>query len=63
MPRVAPFSALVYEPSVAGPLDLLTSPPYDVINAAREREYRDASPHNIVHVDLAEAPAELTATG
>ena len=58
MPRVAPFSALVYEPSVAGPLDLLTSPPYDVINAAREREYRDASPHNIVHVDLAEAPAD-----
>ncbi|MGZ4149271.1 MAG: DUF1015 family protein [Actinomycetota bacterium] len=58
MPRVAPFSALVFEPSVAGPLDRLTSPPYDVINAAREREYRDASPHNIVHVDLAETPAD-----
>jgi uncharacterized protein (DUF1015 family) len=58
MPRVAPFSALVFEPSVAGPLDRLTSPPYDVINAARERAYRDASPYNIVHVDLAEAPVD-----
>ncbi len=43
---------------MAGPLDRLTSPPYDVINAAREREYRDASPYNIVHVDLAETPSD-----
>lgn len=44
----------MYDPDVAGPLDRLTAPPYDVISDSRRRSYLDASAHNIVHVDLAE---------
>lgn len=55
MPRVAPFQALVYDPAVAGPLERVTAPPYDVISDARRREYL-ADPYNIVHVDLADGP-------
>jgi len=54
VPRIAPFPGLVYDPAVAGPLDRLTAPPYDVISESRRRSYLDASAHNIVHLDLAE---------
>jgi uncharacterized protein (DUF1015 family) len=54
VPRVFPFEGLVYDPAVAGPLDRLTAPPYDVISDPRRRSYLGASAHNIVHVDLAE---------
>ena len=43
---------MVYDPSVAGPLDRTTAPPYDVISDARLRELQ-TEPHNIVQVDLA----------
>ena len=54
MPRISPFQALVYEPSVAGPLDRVTAPPYDVITDRRRRDYLSASPFSVVHLDLAE---------
>lgn len=54
MPRVAPFIALRYDTAVAGPLDLVTAPPYDVISASRRRSLLEASPFSIVHLDLAE---------
>jgi uncharacterized protein (DUF1015 family) len=54
VPRIAPFSGLVYDPAIAGPLDRLTAPPYDVISESRRRSYLDGSAHNIVHLDLAE---------
>lgn len=54
MPRVAPFRGLRYDPGVAGPLSLLTTPPYDVISEPGRHRYREASPFNVVHVDLAE---------
>jgi uncharacterized protein (DUF1015 family) len=54
VPRVAPFVALRYDSAVAGPLDRLTAPPYDVISDSRRRSYLDSSAQNIVHVDLAE---------
>jgi uncharacterized protein (DUF1015 family) len=54
MPRISPFQALVYEPSLAGPLDRVTAPPYDVITDRRRREYLSASPFSVVHLDLAE---------
>ena len=53
MPRVFPFVALTFDRG-AGPLDRLTAPPYDVISGSRRAAVGDASPHNIVHVDLAE---------
>jgi uncharacterized protein (DUF1015 family) len=54
VPRVAPFHGLVYDPTVVGPLDLLTAPPYDVISGPNREGLRARSPYNIVHVDLAD---------
>jgi uncharacterized protein (DUF1015 family) len=53
VPRVAPFYGLRFDPAVAGPLDQLTAPPYDVISDPNREDLRARSPYNIVHVDLA----------
>ena len=44
VPTVRPFRALRYDPAVAGPLDDLVAPPYDVISddAARSSTWRAA---------------------
>jgi uncharacterized protein (DUF1015 family) len=52
VPRFAPFRGLRFDPTVAGPLDLLTAPPYDVISGPNRERLRERSPYNIVHVDL-----------
>jgi uncharacterized protein (DUF1015 family) len=52
MPRVGPFEALVYDPAVAGPVDLVTARPYDVISDARRARYEERSDVNIVRIDL-----------
>ena len=58
VPRIAPFEALIYDIDVAGPIERLTAPPYDVISESRRRAAREASPHSIVHVDLAEGSSD-----
>jgi uncharacterized protein (DUF1015 family) len=58
VPRLFPFEALVYDPAVAGSLELVTAPPYDVISDARRREHLSASPFNVVHLDLAEGSSD-----
>lgn len=59
MPEARPFVGLVYDTGLAGPLETLTTPPYDVISSQeRERFYR-ASPRNVVRLILTrEAPDE-----
>jgi uncharacterized protein (DUF1015 family) len=52
MPGVRPFRALRYDTAVAGPLEQLVAPPYDVIDDGARREYLARSPHNIVHLTL-----------
>jgi uncharacterized protein (DUF1015 family) len=52
MVHIAPFRALVYDPEVAGPLERLTAPPYDVIGADRRNDYLAREQRNIAHVDL-----------
>src|SRR4051794_33092928 len=54
MADVQPLRALHYDPAVAGPLDQLVAPPYDVIDAERRAELAARSSHNVVHVDLPE---------
>jgi uncharacterized protein (DUF1015 family) len=49
---VRPFRALRYDPAVAGPLDELVAPPYDVISEEQRRDYRARSPYNVVHLTL-----------
>ncbi len=52
MPIVRPFRALRYDTTVAGPLDTLVAPPYDVISAEARLAYLERSPYNVVHLTL-----------
>src|SRR3954471_9618291 len=52
MADVQPLRALHYNPDVAGPIDRLVAPPYDVIDAERRAELAGRSDHNVVAVDL-----------
>jgi len=56
MAEILPLTALHYDPTVAGPLDALVSPPYDVIDPEQRAELAARSPYNVVHVDLPEPP-------
>jgi len=49
---VKPFRALRYDTRVAGPLDDLVAPPYDVISDEQRRDYLARSPYNVVHLTL-----------
>lgn len=55
MPRLTPFRGLRYT-SEAGVFGNLLAPPYDVISEAQQRALADESPHNAVHLELAEGP-------
>ena len=52
MADVQPLRTLRYEPGVAGPLDVLIAPPYDVIDDELRAELAAKSPHNVVELDL-----------
>jgi len=52
MADVQPLRALHYDQGVAGPLQQLVAPPYDVIDPAQREELAARSPHNVVRVDL-----------
>ena len=60
MPLVAvvkPIRAVRYDESVAGPLEQLVAPPYDVIDESLRRELLAQSPFNVVHLTLPEDEA------
>jgi uncharacterized protein (DUF1015 family) len=52
MADVQPLKTLRYDPDVAGPLEDLIAPPYDVIDDEGRAELAARSPHNVVEVDL-----------
>jgi uncharacterized protein (DUF1015 family) len=52
MAVVKPFRALRYDETVAGPLETLVAPPYDVISPEQREQLRSASPYNVVHLTL-----------
>src|SRR5215213_1902252 len=52
MAVVKPFRALRYDEAVAGPLETLVAPPYDVISPEQRDELRARSAHNVVHLTL-----------
>jgi uncharacterized protein (DUF1015 family) len=54
MAEIQPLRAVHYDTQAAGPLDLLTAPPYDVIDSALRRELVSRSPYNVVEIDLPE---------
>jgi uncharacterized protein (DUF1015 family) len=55
MPVVKPFRAVRYDEDVAGPLETLVAPPYDVIDDALRDELMGRSPLNVVHLTLPES--------
>jgi uncharacterized protein (DUF1015 family) len=52
MADVKAFAALRYDTRVAGPLDRLVAPPYDVISDEERQRYVALDPHNVVHLTL-----------
>jgi uncharacterized protein (DUF1015 family) len=52
MADVEPLRALHYDQAVAGDLQNLVAPPYDVIDPQQRDELAARSPHNVVRVDL-----------
>jgi uncharacterized protein (DUF1015 family) len=59
---VRPFRALRYDPAVAGPLETLVAPPYDVIGPEQRDELRGRSRYNVVHLTLPDSEDEAAAT-
>jgi uncharacterized protein (DUF1015 family) len=59
---VRPFRALRYDPDVAGPLESLVAPPYDVIEPAQREELRGRSPYNVVHLTIPDSEEEAAAS-
>ncbi len=62
MPTIAPFSALRYDESVAGPLADVVAPPYDVISEDDHFRLWHTSPYNIVHLTRPQRPADAGRT-
>ena len=58
MAVVKPFRALRYDEAVAGPLETLVAPPYDVITPEQREELRARSPHNVVRLTLPDSEEE-----
>jgi uncharacterized protein (DUF1015 family) len=52
MAVVKPFRALRYDEALAGPLEDLVAPPYDVISDELRAELSARSPYNVVHLTL-----------
>jgi uncharacterized protein (DUF1015 family) len=52
--RISPFVGLRYEASRVGPLERVTTPPYDAIGPADQQRYLSADPHNVIRIDVPE---------
>jgi uncharacterized protein (DUF1015 family) len=58
MPRIKPFRPLRFDTGVAGPLETLVAPPFDVISDEARAGYLARSPYNIVHLTLPDTPED-----
>jgi uncharacterized protein (DUF1015 family) len=58
MAVVKPIRAVRYDESVAGPLDRLVAPPFDVIDDAQREELLTRSAFNVVHLTLPDDEAD-----
>ncbi len=62
MAVVRPFRTLRYDPAVAGALESLVAPPYDVIGPAQREELLGRSPYNVVHLTLPDSEEAAAAS-
>ena len=61
MAAVRPFRALRYDEAVAGPLESLVAPPYDVIGPEERERLLARSAYNVVHLTLPDSEQEAAA--
>jgi uncharacterized protein (DUF1015 family) len=54
VPQISPFVGLLFDRSRVGSLEGVTTPPYDTISPEEQRRYEQASPHNVIRLDLGE---------
>jgi uncharacterized protein (DUF1015 family) len=59
---VKPFRALRYDERLAGRLDTLVAPPYDVISSEERKRYLGRSPYNVVHLTLPDDEQEAASS-
>jgi uncharacterized protein (DUF1015 family) len=59
---VRPFRALRYDPAVAGRLESLVAPPYDVIDPEQREELAGRNAYNVVHLTLPDSEQEAAAS-
>jgi uncharacterized protein (DUF1015 family) len=59
---VRPFRPLRYDPAVAGPLESLVAPPFDVIDSEQREELLGRSAYNVVHLTLPDSEDEAAAS-
>lgn len=52
MPRVSPFTGLLYDTHRVGPLSAVTSPPYDMVSAEAKRRNLEGSPFHVSRLEL-----------
>lgn len=52
MAEVRPFRALRYQTGVAGAIETLTCPPYDIISEEQREAYLQKNPYNVVRLEL-----------
>jgi uncharacterized protein (DUF1015 family) len=57
MSLVSPFVGLLFDGSIVGSHDLVTTPPYDVISDDERRHYLEASPYNVIRLVLGRGEA------
>ena len=60
MPDIRPFRGVRYDMTQVGDLSAVVAPPYDVIDAQLQDWLYDASPHNIVRLELNREQADDT---
>ena len=64
MPDVSPFRAVRYDVARVGELSNVVAPPYDVIDPGLQNKLYDASPFNVIRLELNRAePGDNAATG
>jgi uncharacterized protein (DUF1015 family) len=56
--RISPFVGVLYDAALVGPLERVTTPPYDTIGPADQRRYLSADPHNVIRIDSPEEPQD-----
>jgi uncharacterized protein (DUF1015 family) len=63
VPDVRPFRGLLYDPTVAGPLETLVAGPYDNISLADQQRLYRSNPFNVIRLILgAEEPGDDAST-